>query len=185
MTENENNEFIDLLKTVDKSLTNYTLALCKDSDEAKDIFQDTVLACYQNFDKLRDKSVFKSYIFQIAFRTYKHTNWRKRLFQRMDKEKADMILDPNMKVSLNLEVQDLYQAMNELPLLQRNAISLFEISGFSIKEIAIMQKTKESTVKSRLKRGREKLAELLEVEKEQQMLVSSKGNTNTLKEVIV
>ncbi|PIZ05301.1 MAG: RNA polymerase subunit sigma-24, partial [Flavobacteriales bacterium CG_4_10_14_0_8_um_filter_32_5] len=43
-------------------------------------------------------------------------------------------------------------------------IVLFEITGFSIKEIMEIQNSSESAVKQRLKRGREKLVELLTFE---------------------
>ena len=44
----------------------------------------------------------------------------------------------------------------------RDAIYLYYYEGLSIQEIAAVTKTKENTVKSQLKRGREKLKELLE-----------------------
>jgi RNA polymerase sigma-70 factor (ECF subfamily) len=47
---------------------------------------------------------------------------------------------------------------------QREAIILFEIAGFSIKEIVVIQNASESAVKQRLKRGREKLVEILTYE---------------------
>ena len=43
---------------------------------------------------------------------------------------------------------------------------LFEISGFSIKEVAGLQAASISAVKQRLKRGREKLTEILTFESE-------------------
>ena len=62
---------------------------------------------------------------------------------------------------LNAELHFLYEALNQLNLEQRESIILFEISGFSIKEIAVLHQTSESSVKQRLKRGREKLANIL------------------------
>ena len=44
-----------------------------------------------------------------------------------------------------------------LPADYRTAVWLYYYEGFSTKEIAAMTKQKESTVRSRLKRGREKL----------------------------
>ena len=55
----------------------------------------------------------------------------------------------------------LYAALDKLPAAQKEAVILFEISGFSIKEIAEIQGSTESGVKSRLKRGREALAKLM------------------------
>jgi RNA polymerase sigma-70 factor (ECF subfamily) len=51
--------------------------------------------------------------------------------------------------------------LGKLPDKQKEAIILFEISGFKIAEIAEMQGATESAVKSQLKRGREKLTNIL------------------------
>ena len=44
-----------------------------------------------------------------------------------------------------------------LPAVQREAVVLFEIEGFSVEEIAAMQEVTVSAVKSRLARGRDRL----------------------------
>ena len=56
--------------------------------------------------------------------------------------------------------------MSLLPEEQKEAVILFEISGFSIKEICEIQQAGESAVKQRLKRGRQKLTEILTFESE-------------------
>lgn len=175
MTQFETIEFLELLKAVEKPLSHYALSLCKDSDEAKDLVQDTVSVVYENFSKLRDKAAFKAYLFQVARRAYIKMNRKKRLFFRFDEAAAENIPDTSMRVGSSLDVEDLYQAMKELPFAQREAISLFEISGFSIKEVAEIQKTNENTVKTRLKRGRARLAILLEVESSNNFQINNNG----------
>ena len=56
----------------------------------------------------------------------------------------------------------MYRALDKLPAKQSEAIILFEISGFSMKEIAAMQKRSEGAVKTTISRGRKKLKDLLE-----------------------
>ena len=52
----------------------------------------------------------------------------------------------------------LHKALSYLPELQREALILFEITGYSIKEIMEIQKSGSSAVKQRLARGRKELA---------------------------
>jgi RNA polymerase sigma-70 factor (ECF subfamily) len=59
------------------------------------------------------------------------------------------------------DIQLLYKLLKQLPDEQQECILLFEISGFSLKEIAIIQSVSEGAVKQRLRRGREKLGELM------------------------
>jgi RNA polymerase sigma-70 factor (ECF subfamily) len=58
-------------------------------------------------------------------------------------------------------VRLLYEALQKLPEEQREAIILFEISGFSLKEVQQIQGAGLSAVKSRIVRGKKKLARLL------------------------
>ena len=60
-----------------------------------------------------------------------------------------------------MEIEGLYKAMNRLPEKQREAVSLYEISGFSLAEVQQIQGGSLSGVKSRITRGREALAEIL------------------------
>src|SRR5207247_7978577 len=53
-------------------------------------------------------------------------------------------------------------ALGTLAAAQREAVVLFEIDGYSIEEIAAMQRASISAVKSRLTRGREKLRRFYE-----------------------
>ena len=62
----------------------------------------------------------------------------------------------------------LYTALAQLPEIQREAIVLFEISGFSIAEIAELQGAGISAIKQRLARGRQALLELLSTENVEQ-----------------
>ena len=88
------------------------------------------------------------------------------------KKKEDSIADPssfdlidvNANAERDAEVFMLHKALALLPDDQRESIILFEISGFSIKEIVEVQGVSESAVKQRLKRGRAKLIEILTFE---------------------
>ena len=69
--------------------------------------------------------------------------------------------DLNANTEQSTEVYFLYQALDRLTENQQEAIILFEISGFSIREIVEIQGASESAIKQRLKRGREKLFDML------------------------
>ncbi len=75
-----------------------------------------------------------------------------------------MLEDVNANTERDAEVYLLHKALSLLPEDQRECIILFEISGFSIKEIVEIQGVSESAVKQRLKRARAKLIEILTFE---------------------
>jgi RNA polymerase sigma-70 factor (ECF subfamily) len=69
--------------------------------------------------------------------------------------------DPASLAVAQIEREDLYRAMRELPKEQRIAITLVDLSGLSTFEAAQVMGTPRGTVLSRLHRGRRALARLL------------------------
>jgi len=153
--------FMNLFEPVRANLSRFCRALSGNNEDAKDIMSETILQAYENFEKLKHIEAFKSYLFSIASRINKRKTWRSRLFVRLnDDHKVGYKVSSNAEN--NLDVETLYLMMKKLPDKQQEAIALYEISGFSIEEIKEIQGSSLSGVKSRLKRGREKLAGLLD-----------------------
>ena len=63
----------------------------------------------------------------------------------------------------SFEHQDLYLALRTLPPKERSSITLYYLSGYSIKEISAITETSEDAVKKQLSRGRDKLKEILKL----------------------
>ena len=59
------------------------------------------------------------------------------------------------------EESDILQIISQLPEKYRSAIHLYYYEEYSVKEIAEILEKKETTIRSLLKRGREKLARML------------------------
>jgi len=156
-------EFLDHLEQVRGKLSRYLLSITHSREEAEDLLQDSIIAAYQNYLKIIDKEAFSAYIFQIAIRLYKRKKWRSHLFGTYNIEKAEQIIDPTAITDLAIETKILYRALNQLPFKYKDAITLFELCGFSIKEIAILQGKNENTIKTNIRRGKQKLSILLGV----------------------
>jgi len=125
----------------------------------KDLMQDTVVVAFEKFDELQNKSSFLSFLFGISIKILANANRKKseQLWQESYVERQQT----QPSVEKQLEIEDLYKAMAQLPESQREALILFEISGFSVKEIAEIQESSEDAVKQRLSRGRKELTQIL------------------------
>jgi RNA polymerase sigma-70 factor, ECF subfamily len=154
-------EFLKMLEPINGQLSKYAVALSKNREIAKDIVSEAILITYQNFENIRDKSKFSHYIWKVTKRLYKRHCWKSRLFGDYNSEIAEQIPDRTSFSDKDFDIQILYKNLDKLPAKQKEAIILFEISGFSIEEIKNIQGGTISAVKSRLKRGREKLTKLL------------------------
>ena len=161
MTERQD-IFLKLLEPVNNQLARFCRAMARDREEARDLASEAILRAYENFNGIEKQSSFKSYIFTIASRLHKQKLRRLKFIGSYDEAKAELIPSDSGNPDTQYDVQVLYDAMDKLPRKQREAIALFEISGFSLKEIRDLQGGSLSGVKIRLKRARDKLAELLE-----------------------
>jgi len=138
--------------------------------ETEDLVQESLLAVLQNFQQVDDKERLLSYLFSVASNIIKNKKrrlkfkgtWDERMMEKLESQ----IDDPEIA----LDVHYLHKAIEQLPEKQKEAIILFEISGFSVKEIANIQEGSISAVKTRLSRGRQKLKEMLSDEKSKMSL---------------
>lgn len=166
MPEKQNSEkFLKLLEPELPALSRFVRAMCRNTHDAKDIISETILRALESFHKLRDEKAFKSYLFTIASRHYRKSKIKLSIFSNIDNEFEIEIPDNTNSTDKQYDVEFLYLMLDKLPTEQKEALILFEISGYKVSEIAVIQKSNESTVKSRLKRGREKLIELMNEKK--------------------
>lgn len=162
MTEKAKKEiFLELLEPVWRQLSGYARALTGNTEDARDLVSDTLLSAFENFDKLKNSEAFKSYIFTIARRKFRRNKWRMRIFTGYDEANVFDFESNESQPDVKADVNLLYAAMQELPEKQREAVALFEISGLSLLEIQKVQGGTLSGVKTRIRRARQKLAEIL------------------------
>lgn len=148
--------FLELYDSVERQLSNYCWALTGNPDEAKDLIQDTILVAFENFDKLRKPDSFLFFLCGISKRLFLR-KFRKRKYEgELNEINITQCITDNSGEQ-NADVQILYKALTLLPIDQREALVMFEIMGFSLKEIQDHQGGTLSGVKSRVARAREKL----------------------------
>lgn len=122
----------------------------------KDLMQDTLVIAFEQFDQLKDDVAFLSFLFGITLRV--HANFRRKSTTSELNDHA-LLQHPVVRnqAEINLERDELYEVLHQLPEQTMDCIILFEISGFSIKEIAQLQHCSEDAIKQRLSRGRKML----------------------------
>jgi RNA polymerase sigma-70 factor, ECF subfamily len=164
-TLDKQEQFMHLYEPVHERLSRFVHSMVWNREDAKDVIADTLLKAYENFEKLQKKESFLYFLFGIASNVVRHRNRRMKFWASYDKESHENNLaDDSYDVYRKMEVDMLYKAMNRLPEKQREALSLFEISGFSIAEIRQIQGGSLSGVKSRLVRARQELANILKTD---------------------
>ncbi len=127
----------------------------------EDLHSETITRAFDGFDKLKNKTAFPAYFYGIAKNIIKNELRKRTTINKYEIYKIDEDQLAQNYAEERFEIEILYKALSQLPENQKEAIILFEITGYSIKEIAVIQNSGESAVKQRLKRGRERLSEIL------------------------
>ena len=155
--------FLTLYEPVHQSFERFCKARSYGQMPFKDLMQETLLIAYTKFNQLQEPDKFLYYLFGIAIRIL--SNQRKKVqyeaLTEMDIAKA--IMQP--AADRQAEIEQLYKALSLLPIEQREALTLFEIVGFSVKEIAGFQQKTEEAIRQQLSRGRKKMLSLLSEKK--------------------
>lgn len=150
-----------LYRPVHDSFERFCRARVYGEMEYTDLMNETLLVAYRRMEDLRNEQAFLAFLFSIAVRVLSTMNRKKRT-ERLE-DKAERVCDSNTHGGEEaMAVDELHRALAKLPDEQREALILFEINGFSIREIMAIQGAGESAVKQRLRRGRASLRALLE-----------------------
>ena len=136
------------------------LYLC-DKTLAEDATQETFLKVYRTMDSFRGESSEKTWILRIAMHAcydINHSGW----FRFMNRHVTPEMLPDRSGDTVVDRDEELASAIMKLPRKLREVILLHYYQELKINEIADMLNISHSSVSGRLKRGREKLKNLLE-----------------------
>jgi RNA polymerase sigma-70 factor (ECF subfamily) len=164
MKDTKQNEFLALYEPIHDRFERFCRARVYGDLDFRDVINESLLIAYSKFESLTSPKSFLSFLFGIAVRVIGNQLQKKETKRFNGNEQYIEQKDHVSSPAEQADVHFLFQALAELVDEQREAIILFELSGFSIKEIAAVQNASEAAVKQRLKRGREKLTELLTYE---------------------
>lgn len=139
------------------------------SEEAKDLTQDTFAKAYRNLDRLVDPSRFSAWVYKIALNECRMRFRRESKLRRMPLEdyleSGQAEVDqktPEKALASKEAVRELRRAFEELPEEQRAVIVMKEYQGLKFHEIADILEVPLSTVKSRMYLGLKTLRRLME-----------------------
>ena len=153
--------------------------LTENSEEARDLTQETFLRAFQSIDHFRGDADVKTWIYRIAINQARN-RWRWWRRRRRDSTvsmdstdvdgrptlvtalRANSSSDPEQATLARERESALRTALSSVRRVYREAVVLRDIEGFSYEEIAATLEISVGTVKSRLARGRQELRRKLE-----------------------
>jgi len=146
----------------------------RDAAEVEDVTQETFIKAYRSLPSFRGESAFYTWLYRIGINAAKNflvaQGRRASTTNGFDIEDAENFEEGSQLRELNTPeselmsrqiAQTIHQTLQELPEELRTAITLREIEGLSYEEIANIMSCPTGTVRSRIFRAREAIADKL------------------------
>ena len=148
----------------------------RDAAEVEDVTQETFIKAYRSLSSFRGDSAFYTWLYRIGINAAKNflVAQKRRAStttNEFDIEAAENFEEGSQLRELNTPenelmskqiAQTVHQALQALPEELRSAITLREIEGLSYEEIASIMSCPTGTVRSRIFRAREAIADKLQ-----------------------
>ena len=163
-----------LVAKYQRKLLRLVSRLVRDPAEAEDVAQEAFIKAYRALPSFRGESAFYTWLYRIGVNTAK--NWliahrrRAPTTTEMDNMEAEAYgetdllrdVDTPERLMMSRQIADTVNAaMADLPEELRTAVTLREIEGLSYEEIAQVMDCPIGTVRSRIFRAREAIAQKL------------------------
>ena len=160
---NDHHAFDQLVRKYQSVVRRFLLNLTA-GDEAlsDDLAQDTFLKAYQNIGQFHGMASFQTWLMRIAYNVF--YDYHRRHHEEtmpMDGSAPSSLLSLRAGQTSVSTVMDVRRALSLLPEAERTCITLQMIDGEPIDHIAEITGMPANTVKSHLRRGKEKLKTFL------------------------
>ena len=143
------------------ALRGFALSLVHNATDVDDLIQETLLRAWRNRTSFAPGTNFLAWIFTIL-RNQFYTEYRRRIREIQDEDGARAARLSTAPDQIDhLDLCDVQAALGRLPAGMREALILVTVSDISYDEAAAILDCKLGTVKSRVSRARERLAEAL------------------------
>ncbi len=156
--------FIRLMEDNKESMKRIAFAYLRSEEDVADVLQETILDAFEHIHTLRKPEYFRTWLVRILLNNCAAVCRQSRRQQVCDmsgEEYEGYIAGDrlrSMEAQSNLEFLDL---LRMLPEESRMVFQLYYGEQYGISQIAEILKISENTVKSRLRRGRERLRKML------------------------
>ncbi|QIP14147.1 sigma-70 family RNA polymerase sigma factor [Spirosoma aureum] len=165
LTSSPNDCFETLYNRYVNKVYNRCYSLTKDSEKAQDFTHDIFIKMFSHLDRFEERSTFSTWLYSIS---YNYCMDQLRLGNRLtmtaleveDEESDTHAISTDEPVDLEYSMQQLSRAMKSLSEEEAMILRLKYQDDMDIRQIANLLQLKDSAVKMRLKRSRDKVRQL-------------------------
>ncbi len=154
-------QFCQYIREYEKSMYILAKGIVKNDADVADVIQESILKAYTNYDALKDKDKFKSWILRIVHNTA--IDFIKKQREVLDSETIDQVAVAEATIDKETKLT-VWEAVQKLTFPYQTVIILYYYDGYSAERISQITSTSVVNVRQQLSRGRKMLAKLLNKE---------------------
>lgn len=147
--------FTQLMQSQLQNMYKVARAILHNDEDVADAVSDTILACWEKIWQLKKAEFFRTWMTRILINNCKDILRKQNSLSLVEELPEESVYDTKYE---NVEWKDALNALDEK---YRLVMILYYVEGFNTVEISGLLDMPESTVRSRLSRGRERLAKTL------------------------
>ncbi|MBR6539589.1 MAG: sigma-70 family RNA polymerase sigma factor [Bacteroides sp.] len=152
-----NRAFDQLVKKYQSPIRRFFLhQTCGDGPLSDDLAQETFIKAYTNLSSFKSLSNFSTWLFRVAHNVFYDYIRTQKEMDDLDTGQVDAAHQVRQK-DIGQEI-DIYQALATLKEAERTCITLFYMEEQTMEKIVEITGMPPNTIKSHLKRGKEKMA---------------------------
>ena len=136
------------------SLLRFARHLTGEKSAAEDLVQDTLVYILENRQKFMKLDPVRPWAMRCLYHRFVDNYRRFNRYELVSLECLDVLESPGQRLDDAYFGEQVLALIGTLSAAQRTAVSLFDIDGYSLNEIAIIMEIPQSTVKSHIYRGR-------------------------------
>ena len=145
---------VRILNLYENDLLRMAYSYLHNMEDAEDVVQETVISYWQKAPENMEPAKEKAWLLTVAANRSKNKIRYKKL-RKTDELSETLIQEERDDLSF------VWEAVKTLPVKYREVIHLFYYEGYSARDIAKILNKNESSVRSDLRRGRERLKKIL------------------------
>ncbi len=158
----ERDLFATLVDKYKRYCFSIAIKILQNRPEAEEAAQDAFIKAYHNLSGFNRESKFSTWLYRIAFNTaisYKRKNRHR--FESIENTVISHGSEGESRLERDDKSRYLNQALARLNEADRAALSLFYLQEFSLEEIAEIMSAPANTIKVRIHRARQRVADEL------------------------
>jgi len=161
--EGDNRARKQLYELYARAMFNVCFRLMNKREDAEDVLQEAFVQAFTRLDSFRYESTFGSWLKRIVINTAINALKKRKVDLKLsdDMGKYRHLAEDNIEEPLPLSVNDVREALKQLPEGGRVVFSLYLLEGYDHQEIASILGITESTSKSQFMRAKRRVYDIL------------------------